>query len=59
MVEGRLNKFYKEAALLEQTYVVDDTAGSVQKASWDRVGIASSPRARRPGRGWNRLAPWR
>ena len=59
MVEGRLNKFYKEAALLEQAYVVDDTAGSVQKASWDRVGIESSPRARGHGRGWNRLAPRR
>ena len=31
MVQGRLNKFYQEKALLEQTYVVDDKAGSIQK----------------------------
>ena len=31
MVTGRLNKYYSEVCLLEQPYVVDDSAGSVGK----------------------------
>lgn len=30
IVQGRLNKFYQETALLEQTFVVDEKAGSIQ-----------------------------
>ena len=31
MVEGRLSKFYAETCLLEQPYLIDDSAGSVSK----------------------------
>ena len=31
MVEGRLGKFYKEVALLEQEYIIEDKAGDVSK----------------------------
>jgi len=31
MVEGRLKKFYGEMCLLEQTFVVDDSAGTITK----------------------------
>jgi len=31
MVDGRLNKFFKEVALLEQPFIVDESAGSVRK----------------------------
>ena len=31
MVTGRLNKFYQEVCLLDQTYLIDDSAGAVAK----------------------------
>ena len=31
MVTGRLNKYYQEVCLLEQAYLIDDSAGSVSK----------------------------
>lgn len=31
MVEGRLNKFYSEVCLLEQPFIIDDSAGSITK----------------------------
>jgi elongation factor Ts len=31
MVDGRLNKFFQEVALLEQPFIVDESAGSVRK----------------------------
>jgi len=31
MVAGRINKYYSEVCLLDQTYLIEDNAGSVSK----------------------------